>query len=76
MNENLELLEYIYQTADMGVKSLTDLLNDIKDKDNKIKKNSRWKNKRLWKILKRSQNIIKKTWYKTKRKRYYGRYNV
>ena len=38
MNENEELLEYIYQTADMGTKSLTDLLNDINDKDNKIKK--------------------------------------
>ena len=37
MNENLELLECIYQNADMGVKSLTQLLNDIKEKDNKIK---------------------------------------
>ena len=32
MDENLELLEYIYATADMGAKSLTDLLNDLNEK--------------------------------------------
>lgn len=38
MNENLELLEYIYKSSSMGVSSLTDLLNNINDKENKIKK--------------------------------------
>ena len=38
MNENNELLLHIYQTADMGEKSTTKLLNLLKNKDNKIKK--------------------------------------
>lgn len=38
MNENTELLEYIYQVADMGVKSTTKLLQELNGKDNKIKK--------------------------------------
>lgn len=38
MNENTELLEYIYQVADMGVKSTTNLLKELNGKDNKIKK--------------------------------------
>ena len=38
MNENEEILEYIYQTSNMGMQSVKDLINVIKDKDNKIKK--------------------------------------
>ena len=38
MNENNELLMHIYQTADMGEKSTTKLINLLKNKDNKIKK--------------------------------------
>ncbi len=38
MNENEEILEYIYQTSNMGMQSTKDLINAIKDKDNKIKK--------------------------------------
>ncbi len=38
MNENNELLEYIYQTAEMGVFSTTKLMEDINGKENKIKK--------------------------------------
>ena len=38
MNENEEILEYIYQTSNMGMQSTKDLINVIKDKDNKIKK--------------------------------------
>ena len=60
MNENLELLEYIYQTADMGVKSLTDLLNDIKDKDNKIKKIVDEQIKGYEKYLKEAKTLLKK----------------
>ncbi len=37
MNENLELLEYIYQSSEMGKTSLENLLNALKDKENKIK---------------------------------------
>ena len=30
MNENEEILEYIYQTSNMGYQSTTDLINSIK----------------------------------------------
>jgi len=36
MNENLELLEYIYQNAEMGSASLKDLRKLLKGKENKI----------------------------------------
>ena len=35
MNENNELLLYIYENADMGVKSTTTLIRTINGKDNK-----------------------------------------
>ena len=38
MNENNELLLYIYENASMGVKSTTTLIRTINNKDNKIKK--------------------------------------
>ena len=60
MNENLELLECIYQNADMGVKSLTNLLNDIKKKDNKIKILVSEEIKGYEKFLKESNKLLKK----------------
>ena len=60
MDENLELLEYIYQTADMGTKSLNNLLNDIKDKDNKIKKIVSEQLKGYEKYLKEAKELLKK----------------
>ncbi len=38
MNENLELLQYIYQSSEMGVSALTNLLKELNDKENKLKK--------------------------------------
>lgn len=38
MNENEEILEYIYQTSNMGMESTKDLIDSLKGKDNKIKK--------------------------------------
>ena len=38
MNENNELLMYIYQNANMGVKNCTNLIRILQGKDNKIKK--------------------------------------
>ena len=38
MNENNELLTYIYQNAKMGVTSCTNLVKKLNGKDNKIKK--------------------------------------
>lgn len=37
MNVNAEILTHIYKDASMGVSTLTDLLNTINNKDNKIK---------------------------------------
>ncbi len=37
MNVNQELLEYIYQSSEMGVVSLTNLLKDLNEKENKLK---------------------------------------
>lgn len=37
MDENLELLEFIYQSSEMGKNALEDLLKDLKEKENKIK---------------------------------------
>lgn len=38
MNENLELLQYLYQSSEMGVLSLTNLLKELNEKENKLKK--------------------------------------
>lgn len=39
MNENSELVLHIYKDAEMSAYTLTKLLRNLKDKDNKIKKN-------------------------------------
>lgn len=38
MNENLELYKHIYQDSEMSIFTLTKLLEELKEKDNKIKK--------------------------------------
>lgn len=37
MDENVELLQYIYKNSEMGVFTINELLKDIEEKDNKIK---------------------------------------
>lgn len=59
MNKNAELLEYIYQNADMGSKSLTNLLNTINGKDNKIKKIIEDELKEYERFLKDSKKLMK-----------------
>ena len=36
MNENLELLEYLYKNSEMGASTLTKMLDELQDKENKI----------------------------------------
>lgn len=60
VNENVEFLEYIYQTADMGAKSTTDLLNDLNEKDNKIKKLISEQLKGYEHFIKESKALLKK----------------
>lgn len=60
MDENFEMLECIYQNADMGAKSLTNLLNNIKEKDNKIKTLVSEEVKGYERFLKESKKLLKK----------------
>lgn len=60
MNENNELLQLIYENANMGAKSLTNLLNDIKDKDNKVKKIVSEEIKSYEKIFLSAEKLLKK----------------
>lgn len=68
MNENSELIEYIYQNAQIGVKSLTNLINIINGKDNKIKKIIEGELKGYEKFLKDTKKLLKKYKIKPKEK--------
>lgn len=65
MNENKELALHIYQDAEMASYTLTKLLSDLKERDNKIKKYieeilkeyEKWKSKTK-KFLKRNDSEI------------------
>ena len=60
MNENNELLMYIYKNADMGVKSTTKLIRLLNTSDNKIKKVVEGELKGYEKFLKESKALLKK----------------
>ena len=66
MDENIEVLQYILKDSDMGIKSLTTLINTINDKDNKITKVVEGILKGYEKFLKDSKKIIKKNNYEIK----------
>lgn len=60
MNENNELLMYIYKNADMGVKSTTKLIRLLNNCDNKIKKVVEGELKGYENFLKKSKALLKK----------------
>lgn len=60
MNQNSELLLYIYQNAEMGVKSTTQLIILLNKSDNKIKTTVEKQLKGYEGFLKKSQNLLKK----------------
>ena len=60
MNENNELLLYIYQNAKMGVTSCTDLIRILNNKDNKIKKIVEGELKGYEEFVKKSEKLLKK----------------
>lgn len=60
MNENNELLLYIYKNADMGVKSTTKLLKLLNNSDNKIKSIVEGELKGYENFLKKSKTQLKK----------------
>ena len=60
MNENNELLLYIYQNAKMGVQSCTDLIRILNNTDNKIKKVVEGELKGYEEFVKKSEKLLKK----------------
>ena len=68
MNENTEMLEYIYKNSKMGAESLTTLLKAIHNKDNKMKPIVEEQIKKYEKFVKDSEKILKK--YKVELKEY------
>lgn len=60
MDENNELLLYIYKNADMGVKSTTKLIRLLNAKDNKIKNVVEGELKGYEHFLKKSEALLKK----------------
>ncbi len=63
MDENIELLEYIYKTAEMGVYTVNKLLIELEDKENKIKKLAKSELDEYKKFKKESKKLIKKNNY-------------
>ena len=59
MDENTELLLYIYQNAKMGVNSCTELIRILNSKDNKIKKIVEGELKGYESFVKRSEKIMR-----------------
>ena len=59
MNENNELLTYIYQNAKMGVTSCTDLIRILNGKDNKIKKIVEGELKGYENFVKKAEKLLK-----------------
>ena len=60
MNENVEILEYIYQNAKMGAENLTRLIKILNGKDNKIKKIVEGELKGYENFIKDSEKLLKK----------------
>ena len=66
MNVNEEILEYIYQTSNMGMESTKDLINSLKGKDNKIKKLIEEIEKNYEKYAKETEKLLNKQDLKAK----------
>jgi len=68
MDENIELLTYLYQDSDMALDNLTMLINKLNKKDNKIKKIVEGQIKGYENYLKKIKDYIKKNNYDIKSK--------
>lgn len=60
MDQNIELLEYIYKNSEMGVYTMTELLKNIRNKENKIKIVVEKELKEYEKYLKKSKKYLSK----------------
>ena len=66
MDENIELLEYMFKNSEMCVHTLTKLLTDLDGKENKIKKLIDEEKKKYKDFMDESQKLIKKNNYEVK----------
>lgn len=60
MNENMELLNFVYENAEMGVHTLNNLSDILRKKDNKIKGLIEEELKEYNNFLKESEKLLKK----------------
>ena len=60
MNENTEILEYIYKDANMGAESITTLIKTLQSKDNIIKPVLEEELKKYEEYIKKSEKQLKK----------------
>lgn len=60
MNENMELLNFVYEDAEMGMHSLNNLSDILRNKDNKIKGLIEDELKEYNSFLKESEKLLKK----------------
>lgn len=60
MNENMELLNFVYENAEMGVHTLNNLSDILRKKDNKIKGLIEDELKEYNSFLKESEKLLKK----------------
>lgn len=60
MDENVELLEYIYKNAEMGMYTITELLKNLNNKENKIKMVAEKELKEFEKFYKDSKKLLDK----------------
>lgn len=60
MNENMELLNFVYENAEMGMHSLNNLSDILRNKDNKIKSLIEDELKEYNSFLKESEKLLKK----------------
>lgn len=76
MNENFELLEYIYKDANMGCESMTTLIKSLQGKDNKIKNVVEDILKSYEKFLKESKKLLEKHKVKLKEEKTMAKMNA
>ena len=72
MDETNELLQSIYQDCYMATKNLESLLEEIKHKDNKIKKDTEDILKKYEKYLKESKKLLKSNKIKPRKVSYFA----
>lgn len=63
MDENIELLQYVYKNSEMGVFTIKKLLNMLENKENKIKSLANYEMKKYNEFMDEARKIIKKNKY-------------